>query len=219
MNRSRRQQPSEPPKPGKITQIDVQQRDSARASIFIEGEFAFGLHLDLVLEHRLAEGDELDAGAIETLLAADAVKRAVIAGLNLIAHRPRARGELQQRLRSKGFDDAAAEAAVERLQDLGYLDDAAFAARWVENRQEHRPRSKAMLERELRQKGIDRQTIEETIAETDIDEVAAARELAEQKMRSMSGLDPETRNRRIGGMLARRGFGYDVIRKALNAEE
>lgn len=218
MNR-RRQRPdnekAEPPKPGKITGVTPQKRDDARMNIEIDGKFAFGLHIDIVLANYLAVGTDLSAEKITELQAEDQVKKAITAALNLISFRPRASGELQRKLREKGYPADAAEAAVSRMLELGYLNDADFADRWIENRQEHKPRSRMMLHRELMQKGIDRETISEALEETEIDEFGDALELARKKANSMAGLDQQTRDRRLSGFLGRRGYGFDVIRKVL----
>lgn len=205
-----------PPKPGKITAISAQQRDDARMNIEIDGKFAFGLHIDIVLGHYLATGTDLSAETIEQLLQEDEVKKAITAALNLLSFRPRASGELQRKLREKGYSPASAEAAIKRMLDLGYVNDADFADRWIENRQEHKPRSRKLLLQELRQKGIDQDTIQEALADVEIDEVADALEIARKKAGSMQSMDEPTRHRRLSGFLGRRGYGYDVIRKVLD---
>ena len=215
MNRRRAEHPPEPTSPGRITSIEPQQRDDARMNIHLDGKFAFGLHVDVVLNHRLSIDTHLSAEDIAQLLAEDEVKKAITAALNLIAFRPRASGELQRKLREKGYPPEAAEAAINRMRDLGYLNDATFADRWIENRQEHRPRSRRMLTQELRQKGIDADTIEAALEETEIDEFGDALDLARKKASSMQDLDTPTRHRRLSGFLSRRGYGFDVIRKVL----
>ena len=215
MNRRRDSTPKEPPAPGTITSIAPQARDDTRMNIGIDGAFAFGLHADVVLEHRLHEGQHLNAVLIAQLLHEDEIRKATMAALNLIAFRPRASGELTRKLREKGYGVAAAQAAVTRMQELGYLNDADFADRWIENRQEHRPRSRKLLQQELREKGIDAETIATVMADTEIDEVADALALAQKKAASMMVLDIATRQRRLSGFLARRGYGFDVIRQVL----
>ena len=220
--RPRRRADDEPPaalKPGTITDIQPQRRDNARVSVFIDGAFAFGLHIDLRLEHYLAKGDVLDEEQIALLLKQDAVKKAIATSLNLIAYRPRAAGELATKLRERGYDVEAIEAAISRMRELNYLDDREFADRWVESRQLHRPRSTRMLKQELQHKGVDRETIEATIEEAGIDEFGDALALGQKKAESFRGLDPQVRERRLSGFLARRGYGYDIIRRVLEALE
>lgn len=220
--RSRRReddQPKQPPKPGKITSIQVQQRDNARVNISIDGKFAFGLHIDLQLDHGLAPGDTLDEAMISRLLKEDETKKAITAALNLIAYRPRAAGELRAKLREKGYTPEAIDAAITRMRELGYLDDEAFAERWIASRQQTRPRSERMLKQELAQKGIDRETIEQTIGEAGVDEFGDALELARKKFDSMALLDRDVRFRRISGFLGRRGYGFDIIRRVMDTLE
>lgn len=207
------------PRAGTITDIQPQRRDNARVSVFIDDRFAFGLHVDLQLEHYLKKGDVLDDEKIALLLRQDAIKKAIATALNLIAYRPRAAGELAIKLRERGYDPEAVDAAVVRMRELNYLDDREFADRWVESRQTHRPRSRRMLKQELQQKGVDRDIIETTIEDAGIDELGDALMLGRKKVESLQGLEPQVRERRISAFLARRGYGYDVIRCVLEALE
>ena len=220
--RSRRRDddtPREPPKPGKITAIKVQQRDNARVSIYIDETFSFGLHMDIQLDHRLKPGDLLDETAIAQLLKEDESRKAITAALNLLSYRPRAAGELRGKLREKGYAPEAVDAAVARMRELRYLDDEAFAERWVESRQSSRPRSERMLKRELAQKGVDKETIERTVEEAGVDEYGDALELARKKYQSLRHEERDVRYRRLSGLLGRRGYGYDIIRQVMETLE
>lgn len=218
--RSRRKHDEEPrptPKPGTITDITPQRRDESRVNLYIDGTFAFGLHIDIQIDHYLKKGDVLDEAQIAQLLKEDETKKAIASALNLIAYRARAAGELATKLRERGYSPEAIEAAIARMSELGYLDDREFADRWVENRQTYRPRSIRMLKQELRQKGVDREIIETTMDDAEIDEYADALGLAEKRAASLQDLDPAVRERRLSGFLARRGYGFDVIRRVLDA--
>lgn len=220
--RGRRKPDNEPkpaPKPGTITDIRPQRRDESRVNIFIDGEFSFGLHMDIQLDHYLTKGDVLDEQQIALLLREDETKKAIAAALNLIAYRARAAGELATKLRERGFSPEAIENAVARMQELGYLDDRDFADRWVESRQTYRPRSVRMLKQELRQKGVDQEIIESTLDEAGVDEFSDALSLATKRVSSLHDLEPQVRDRRLSGYLARRGYGYDIIRRVLDELE
>jgi regulatory protein len=200
---------------GTITAIEQQQRNPERVNVFLDGEFAFALSRDDAIMQGVRIGRELTVDEVGEFRAQDLVGKATEAALRLLVVRARAEQELRDRLKRKGYEPDTIDLAIERVRNWGYLDDADFARRWVDNRMEHRPRGKRMLEMELRQKGVDRETIETTIEETEIDEVAAATELARKAAAKMRGLDPETAKRRITGQLARRGFDYGTIRAAL----
>ena len=201
---------------GRITDVSPQRNDPERVNVFIDGAFAFGLAADLAVEAGLHPGDELDEAAITRLLARDETRKATTAALRLLAHRPRAEGELTRRLRQKGYAQEAIDGAIAKLREWNYLDDADFARRWVESRQLHRPRGTRLLGQELRQKGVDAETIDEAIAEAAIDERADALHLARQKASSYAGLPPEVQRRRLSSFLARRGYGFDLVRRAVD---
>lgn len=213
--RHRPDPPPQSPAPGTITAITLQQRDDSRVSIEIDGRFAFGLHIDIQLEHHLRVGMPLTADVITTLQNEDEAKRAILAALNLLSFRARSSGELARRLCEKGYGPAAVDRAICRMQELHYLDDAAYADRFVESRLAHRPRSASMIRRELRQKGIDPALAEQALDAAGIDEAADALALARKRLRGRPLDDGE--RRRLTGFLGRRGYGWDVIRQVLSA--
>jgi regulatory protein len=103
------------------------------------------------------------------------------------------------------------------MRELGYLDDADFARRWVANRAAIAPRGERMLELELRQKGVKSDVAREAIAEADLNELEAAREVARTRLGRLRDLDLPTQRRRMAAFLGRRGFSSDTIR-ALDRE-
>ncbi len=199
---------------GTITKITAQVRDPKRSSVFLDGEFAFGISTDRVLERGLVPKDVLTAERVAELIALDTTDRAIASGMDLLSYRPRSTQEIRDRLARKGFQEPAVDAAVDRLSGWGYLNDGDFARRWVENRTEHRPRGTRLLAQELRHKGIDRDLIGETLDEADIDELAAALQAGERKAQSYARLEPAIAKRRLSGFLARRGFNGGVVRQA-----
>jgi regulatory protein len=145
----------------------------------------------------------------------------MLAAARLLDARPRSTAEVRLRLRRKEFPPEVIEQAVERLVDLGLLDDAAFSRYWVDNRQSFRPRGRLALRDELRRKGVDRSTIEQAIADADAEgepdaEAARAEQVARNALRRYADSpDRATFQRRLGGLLQRRGFSLDVIRPIL----
>ena len=204
------------PTAGRVTKLSPQTHDAERLNVFLDGTFAFGLHQDVALREGLAVGDVLDAARVTALRDADESAKATTAALAFLAYRPRSEREVRDRLRQKGYAPEAVDAAVARLEGWRYLDDADFARRWVENREAHQPRGRRLLEQELQRKGIDRETARATIDDAELDEAAAAVELARAKLRSYAGQEPVVVRRRLAAFLARRGYGWDVVRPALD---
>jgi regulatory protein len=143
--------------------------------------------------------------------------------LRQLTLRPRSRAELAGILRRKGTPDDVAERVLDRLVEVGLLDDTAFAEMVVQSGHRHRSLGRRALSAELRRKGVADDTAAEAVAAIDSDdEESAARGLVERKLRSMPALDEPARIRRLMGMLARRGYpqglAYRVIRDALREE-
>jgi regulatory protein len=212
--------PDEPatqaPRAGRITALRPTKRDPDRIAVDLDGSFAFALPATLVADERIDVGDVLDGERVSALLAADQASRATEAALVFLGYRPRSEKEVRDRLRRGGYEQDAIEHAIARLHEWRYLDDADFARRWVENRTAHRPRGKRLLQQELRHKGIDSETARDAIDDADLDETSAAEALARRRLLTYAGDEPGAIRRRLGAYLARRGYGYDVIRTALD---
>ncbi|MGB3330740.1 MAG: hypothetical protein WBA46_17390, partial [Thermomicrobiales bacterium] len=101
------------PRPGRITAVTPQRHDPERVSVFLDGEFAFGLHADLVLEYGLHPGFDLDEPTARELIAADEVRRATATALNALSYRARSEGEIARRLREKGYGQEAIDATMD----------------------------------------------------------------------------------------------------------
>jgi regulatory protein len=127
--------------------------------------------------------------------------------------------EVRRRLRSAGYRPDLVDGAIERLQELGILDDEAFARSWVESRDRARPRAERAIREELRVKGVDRTTIDAVLEERRGGEDAepdrdAAQRLIERNERSLARVaDPRQRRARAYALLARNGFDPDVCRE------
>lgn len=209
--------PRTPPAPGKITDLTSQARDPERVNLFINNEFAMGLARTVVENQSLTIGLELTQEMLDTLLAEETYHRSLNAALHFLSYRPRSEGELRQRLRRSDASDEVIERVIAQLRDWRYVDDEDFAQRWIENRQLHRPRGSRLLVQELRAKGVESSIVHLAIEEAEIDEEAQALTVARKRFQQLVNLDPKVRERRVIGLLQRRGFGFDSIRKALVA--
>jgi len=126
-------------------------------------------------------------------------------------------------LRKREIPEEVAEEVLSRFEEVGLIDDSAFADAWVESRHHGRGLARRALARELRTKGVDSALIEEAVGQLDSEqEEITARELVARKLRSTRGLDRDKRLRRLAGMLARKGYSEGlalrVVRQALEEE-
>jgi regulatory protein len=133
---------------------------------------------------------------------------------------PRSRAQLEQALRRKDCPDDVAAVVLDRMEEVGLVDDVAYAGMLVRSQQAGRGLARRALAQELRRKGVDDETAQAALDEVDPhDEEDRARELVAKKMRSMSGLEPVVQTRRLAGLLARKGYPSDlsmrVVREAV----
>jgi regulatory protein len=191
-----------------ITAIEPQQKNPQRVSVYLDGEFAFGLAR--VVAGWLSVGQELSSEKAARLKADDERETAYQKALHFLSFRPRSAAEIRQNLTKRGISEALVQETVARLQGAGLVNDQAFAQTWVENRGEFRPRSKSALRMELRRKGLDDEVIQSVLDEQ-VDEDALALQAARKYVRRLTGLAwPEFRQK-LGGFLARRGFSYTTL--------
>ncbi|MFE7741009.1 recombination regulator RecX [Nocardia sp. NPDC057455] len=148
------------------------------------------------------------------------VEQAKEACLRLLAVRARSRAELAQRLAAKGYSPEVSERALERLTEVGLIDDAAFAEQWVHSRHAFSGKGKQALAQELRRKGVAQSDATAALdAITTDDEEIRASELVRRKLRSLPrDLDRDKMIRRLVGMLARRGYSQATAYRVVKAE-
>ncbi|HJX08420.1 MAG TPA: regulatory protein RecX [Actinomycetota bacterium] len=134
--------------------------------------------------------------------------------LGLLAVRQRSRRELERRLVQAGFDAEAVQSELGRLEDVGLIDDAAFAAAVVESRMGARGESRRAVGIKLQQAGVDRELALAALDQAPEGEQDRADRLAEARASRVGGLDPATGFARISGFLMRRGYPPGVARQA-----
>lgn len=197
----------------KITAIQIGKNRGKRVNVSLDGRFAFSLAAEVVLKEGLRVGQELSAAEIEALAGTDRFHCCLNAALRYLGHRPRSEFELKERLQRRGFDGDSVEAALVRLKEQGLVDDVAFAQFWKDNRESFSPRSRRLTGLELRQKGVDEDTIAKVVDVIDDDDSAYRAALG--KARSLPLSDYHGFRRRLAGYLNRRGFSYGVINHAV----
>lgn len=213
------QPPARPDAACHVTRVAFQARDQSRVNVFVDGRFAFAISAVEAVHRGLKPGRVLTEADLAELRQVEELERARAAALALLAIRPRSRRELIDRLARKGLPGAVIERVVGELVARGYLDDAAFARYWVENRQTHRPRGQQALTAELRAKGVDAAAIDEAVAPAAADEAATALALARRRARTLNEPDPRRFRQRLGAFLQRKGYRYDTVRSVVSIVE
>lgn len=195
-----------------ITALKLQQKNKDRVNLFLDGEYAFAVSFSDAAE--LRRGQELTEAEIAELKQEGERNKAYHQAIRFLGVRPRSIAEVTRKLKEKAHDALLIEAVIQRLSDAGYVDDAAFARFWVEDRTRFRPRSAHALRYELRQKGVDTAIIDAAVA--DLDEESAAWDAASAKLDGWRRLDEDQFRKKASGFLSRRGFNYGIVRTTVD---
>jgi regulatory protein len=132
------------------------------------------------------------------------------AAYRYLSYRPRSEAEIRHRLHQRGFADETAEKAIAKLKEQNLSDDFAFAQFWKDNRLSFRPKSKRLIKKELRDKKVASEIIEQVIEDIDDEEIAY--KLGSSRLPAVAHLDYPDFYRRLSSYLTYRGFSYQVIR-------
>jgi regulatory protein len=134
--------------------------------------------------------------------------------LRLLAIRPRTRGELRARLVRAGFEREEVDVELGRLEEVGLVDDARFAAEFVEHALDRRLEGRRSIAANLSARGVDRRLIEAALAEASGDDADRLDRLAGARADRLRGLSPEAAHRRLVSFLVRRGHEPAAARAA-----
>ncbi|GIP33145.1 regulatory protein RecX [Paenibacillus sp. J2TS4] len=198
-----------------ITQVEKQRRHP-RYNIYVDGEYAFAAHEDLVVKYRLLKGSVLDTEQIQQIIQEDEYHQAYLYSIRMIGRRPHSIKEVKEKLATKGYDVRTADAVTAKLKEQGYVNDLQFAQMWADHRVRLQKKGIRWVRHELQQKGISKDKIETALAGLDSEaEWGGALQLAEKKWRQTKGARLDKR-RKVTAYLLRRGFSSSVVKKALN---
>ena len=195
-----------------ITDIKQQKRSKGRFSVYVDGQYSFALSdLDLG-SSGLRVGQEVTAQEIEAFKTGGEESKAYNMAIRYLSVRVRSVKEVRDYLAKKGMDEGLSGGVIQRLERAGLLNDRDFAAAWVADRQLLRPRSRRRLEQELMMKGVSSEDIGVVMGELgQEDELQSLMAVIEKKRRLAQYQEQD----KLIGYLARQGYKYDLIKKAL----
>ncbi|WP_202709726.1 RecX family transcriptional regulator [Sporosalibacterium faouarense] len=202
----------------KITKVEKQKRNNKRYSIYINGEYAFGVHEDTLVKYELLKGKELDNEFIDKVIKAKEQSKGNNYALKLLSYRSRSKKEIQNKMDLKGYDKSIIDNVIYNLEKKGYIDDKQFTIEYVKDKVKLKKFGKKRLEIELIKKGIEKIVIREVI-ENLVDkeeEYNRALEIAKKKLRtSYKNDEKRAQYRKLGGFLQRKGYDFDIVKKVL----
>jgi regulatory protein len=191
------------------------QKNGKRVNIYLDNKFGFGIDLENFVVLGIKEGNSYSQNEIEVLIKKAQFQKTLDRLLRFSTLRPRSEKEIRDWFRRKEVHESLYEELLNRLTRLELLDDYKFAKWWIDQRMTFKPRGMKALKYELLNKGIDRKVIDKVIEETGIDDSKTVKKILERndyKWEKYKGLE---RKRKQTEFLLRKGYGWDIINKAL----
>ncbi len=199
----------------KITAIKAQVKQAGRYSIFVDEKYAFSLSDTALLGSKLVSGQELTGREVDDYKKLSDDDKVFQRVLNFIALRPRSKWEVQSYLERKKVPPALVEIILNKLNKMGYIDDAKFAESYVHDRRLLRPTSRRKMSLELKKKRVLEEVIRQAVGSEDEPEQSALQALIARKRCQSRYQD----DKKLMQYLAGQGFGYGDIKSALEVHE
>jgi regulatory protein len=143
--------------------------------------------------------------------------------LNYLSIRPRSEKEILDYLRKKqknapNLTDDLITQIIEKLKEYKFINDREFTKFWMEQRTKSKHKPIRAIEFELKQKGIGKDLIDESLADIDTKDLdyENAKKLADRKMAYYRNLDPKKRQEKVMRYLIGKGFSYDIVKKVID---
>lgn len=215
----------------KITSIEPQKKtlrlrsgqSPRRFNVYLDGLFAFGADEDLIVDRRLVVGKEISTEELEKILFEVEVGKLMERMYRLFNIRLRSEKEIREYLKRLSFkrkvktaeeiSQPAMELLINKLKQKGMVNDEQFTREWVDARK--KKKGLRMIVKELYQKGINREIIEEVVSRqvSAGSEEDTAQRLLEKKMKVWKNLPPQEFRKKAYQFLLRRGFEYPMVKE------
>jgi len=195
-----------------MTLTDVTVTKRGRYSLYVDGEFLFSAHPEVFLRSGWKAGRAVTVEELEELRVASEDRTAKDKALDLLGHSARTSRQLYDKLARK-TDPQAAAAAVARMQELGLVDDADYARRYIADKLNLKEWGLARILHELRAKGVDQQSIDAALEELEYDGRARLQEILRRRYLPLPD-DPKKRAALVSRLM-RQGYEYEEIKAAM----
>ncbi len=192
--------------------INVKNGKAGKVHIYIDGEYRMTVDGTFWYSEKWHSMEEIDAEELAALENAVNSRRAFLSGMNLLSRRAHGKKELINKLASRHPREAA-ENAVQKLEELGLIDDEKFAEELADELLRRKKFAPKRIEAELVMKGIDRQIARDAVNSLDKDDFNRIILLLNSKYKNY--LSDEKGIRRAQNGLLRMGYGCSDIKKAV----
>lgn len=196
-----------------VTGIAKQKKNKEYYNIYIEGEYCFSLHEELVALHNIKKGKNLDVEEMKDIIYEDNKKRAFNISLHYLSYRRRTQWELEEYLRKKDFSEEIIDKTIEKLRYYNMIDDEAYVKSYIAEKKLGSPIGRKKLIFDLEKRGISKNLIN-NIGQyfTQEDEYEQAKKLTMQYNKKYRKISPKERVYKIGQAGQRRGFSWEIMK-------
>ncbi len=184
--------------------------------LLIDNEYKITTDIDFWAEHYIKDGTELDEEQWQELVDSINYRKAVNKCYDLLSRRDHSVKELRTKL-LRTVDDKNAERAIERMLELGYLDDRKYAEKLLEHLINNKNMSRSFIKQEMYKRGVPSEIISELLEDAEIDGVSSIKELVIKKYRNK--LNAEGGREKVIASLMRKGFSFSDIKTAFEELE
>ncbi len=198
----------------KITDVKKQKNNPKRYSVFVDGDFAFGLDEVDVLYYKLLNCNEISEEKFNFIKENTVFNKARDTAVKYLSFKARTKNEVAAKLAEKDFTEDIIDKVIALLEKYNYIDDYSYAGSFLRDKFNINGFGTERIKYELKQRGISEEIIEKVVEENCFDEIKKAAELIEQKY-GVYEFDIKER-RKIEGFLLRRGFSFSTIKDAFN---
>ena len=209
----------------KITGLTSQQKDKNRINVMVDGKYRFSLDIFQVGDLGIKIGNEYDESELVALEVESQFGKVYTRALEYCLSRPHSAKEVRDYLYRKTRDSRTKTGGIkkgvstevttrvfDRLVERGYINDEKFATYWAENRNATKGASRRKIQAELQVKGVDRSIIDSVLEQSSRDDSEELQKIIAKKRYRY------TDDQKFMAYLARQGFSYDDIRRALASE-
>jgi regulatory protein len=201
----------------KITKLEYQKKNPDRVNIYVDDKFAVGIGVNDVVELGLSNNQEISQEELNKIIESSSFGKAFNAALNFLSFRPRSEFEARQYLKRKKVEDI--DGVIEKLKKINQINDENFATWWIDQRNTFRQKGSRLISLELRQKGINKETVDLVMAskKDPISERERAFQAVQKKLRLWDkNLMGENKWReKIMRFLFSRGFDFDTVEEVI----
>jgi len=194
-------------------------RRKGLVQIYLDGEAAVKIDAEIFLRSGLKPGDMLTDGELHELIRASDERRAREKALYLLEHRSHSKKELTEKIARTAASRPAAQAAADRMEELGLLNDEAYARDLARDLFTRKRYGAMRVKQELKRKGIDGELIDELLEQYGGEEAALENIRAVLDKKYAGWEEDEKTRRRAFAALQRLGYSYGLIRQAMRSDD